>query len=114
MPPARARFKEDRIALSRRLGSCACGWLTIRRLPPNRHPIEHRLFSQVERSLRGQILDTPDTVRPAVQRTTTKTGLRVVAQILDKVYKTGRQCSDAFQGIKDQLIRHDEMLGKWN
>lgn len=107
------RFKEDLVALSRRLGLR----LRVAHDPPypsKWHPIEHRLFSQVERSLRGQILDTPDTVLRAVQRTTTKTGLRVVARLLDKVYKTGRQCSEAFHVIKDQFIRHNETLGKWN
>ncbi|WP_200376912.1 ISAzo13-like element transposase-related protein [Thiocystis violacea] len=78
------------------------------------HPIEHRLFSQVERSLRGQILDTPETVLKAVERTATDTGLRVTACLLDRVYEAGRKCSETFRAIKDQFIRHDETLGAWN
>lgn len=107
------RFKEDLLELSRRLGLR----LRVAHYPPYTskwHPIEHRLFSQVERALRGQILDTPDTVLHAVQRTRTETGLRVVARLLDKVYEVGRQCSDAFRVVKDQFIRPDETLGKWN
>jgi hypothetical protein len=71
------------------------------------HPIEHRLFSHVERSLRGVILDCHETALAAVQRTRTKTGLHVTARILDKVYDIGRKCSDTFRDIKDKFIRHD-------
>jgi hypothetical protein len=78
------------------------------------HPIEHRLFSQVERSLSGVILDSPQTALAAVERTRTQTGLTVKGRILDSVYGLGRKCSDTFQDIKDQCIRHDAVLGKWN
>jgi hypothetical protein len=107
------RFKEDLIALSRRLGLR----LRIAHYPPYTskwHPIEHRLFSQVERSLRGQILDSPETVLAAVRRTTTETGLTVGACLLDRIYHLGRACSETFKHVKDQFIRHDELLGKWN
>jgi hypothetical protein len=107
------RFKEDLIALSRRLGLR----LRIAHYPPYTskwHPIEHRLFSQIERSLRGTILDSPETVLAAVRRTTTETGLTVGACLLDRMYQLGRTCSENFNHIKDQFIRHDEVLGKWN
>jgi len=107
------RFKEDLLALSKRLGLR----LRIAHYPPYTskwHPIEHRLFSQVERALRGVILDSPQTALEAVQRTRTQTGLRVKACILDTVYELGRKCSDTFHDIKDKFIRHDEVLGKWN
>jgi hypothetical protein len=54
------RFKEDAIELSDRLGLP----LRIAHYPPYTskwHPIEHRLFSHVERSLRGVILDCHET-----------------------------------------------------
>ena len=56
------------------------------------HPIEHRLFSHVERALRGVMLDSPETALRAVERTRTETGLRVTARLLDKVYDIGRKC----------------------
>jgi hypothetical protein len=40
--------------------------------------------------------------------------LRVKARLLDKVYDIGRKCSDTFRDIKDQFIRHDDVLGPWN
>jgi hypothetical protein len=107
------RFKEDLVALSARLGLP----LRIAHYPPYTskwHPIEHRLFSHVERALRGIILDSPETALPAVQRTRTETGLRVKARLLDKVYDIGRKCSETFRDLKDRFIRHDDVLGHWN
>jgi hypothetical protein len=107
------RFKEDLVALSARLGRP----LRIAHYPPYTskwHPIEHRLFSHVERALRGVILDSHETALKAVQRTRTQTGLHVKARILDKVYEVGRKCSDTFRDIKDNFIRHDDILGHWN
>jgi hypothetical protein len=107
------RFKEDLVALSARLGRP----LRIAHYPPYTskwHPIEHRLFSHVERALRGVILDSHETALKAVQRTRTETGLRVKARILDKVYDIGRTCSDTFREIKDAVIRHNDVLGQWN
>jgi hypothetical protein len=107
------RFKEDLVALSARLGLP----LRIAHYPPYTskwHPIEHRLFSHVERALRGVILDCHETALQAVQRTRTHTGLHVKACILDKIYDIGRKCSDTFRDIKDQFIRHDDVLGQWN
>jgi hypothetical protein len=107
------RFKEDLLALSRRLGLR----LRIAHYPPYTskwHPIEHRLFSQVERSLRGVMLDSMETFRKAVEDTTTTTGLTVTARILDAVDHLERKCSASFREFKDRFIRHDEILGKWN
>lgn len=107
------RFKEDLVALSKRLGLR----LRVAHYPPYTskwHPIEHRLFSQVERSFSGVILDSPRTALAAVQRTRTRTGLTVQGRILDTVYAVGRKCSATFNDIKDKFIRHDAVLGKWN
>jgi hypothetical protein len=101
------RFKEDMIALSGRLGLP----LRVAHYPPY---TSNRLFSHVERSLRGVILDCDETALDAVARTRTKTGLNVTARILDKVYEIGRKCSDTFREIKDKFIRHDAVLGQWN
>jgi Rhodopirellula transposase. len=59
---------------------------------PTWHPIEHRLFSQVERVLRVVMLDSPPTALNAIQRVSTQTGLSVLATILDQVYEIGRKC----------------------
>jgi hypothetical protein len=106
-------FREDLLHLSERLGMR----LRIAHYPPYTskwHPIEHRLFSQVESALRGIIPDSIETVRAAIQRTPTQTGLRVKTYILDKVYPLGRKCSAIFQDIKDDYILYHDFLGKWN
>jgi hypothetical protein len=107
------RFKEDLIELAGRLGLR----LRIAHYPPYTskwNPIEHRLFSQVERSWSGVMLDSPETALRAVEGTRTQTGLHVTARILDKVYDLGRKCSDTFRDIKDNFIRHDDVRGQWN
>lgn len=107
------RFKEDLIALSRRLGLL----LRIAHYPPYISkwlPIEHRLFSQVGHALRGVILHSPQTALRAIQRVPTRTGLSVVARILDRLHDISRKCSDKFPDIKDQFIRYDCVLGEWN
>lgn len=106
-------FKEDLLAVAQHLGLR----LRIAHYPPYTskwNPIEHRLFSQIERTWSGVMLDSPETALRTVERTTTDTGLRVTARILDKVYALGRKCSDGFREIKDQFIRHDVSRGQWN
>jgi len=93
-------FKEDLLGLSKPLGLP----LRIAHYPPYTskwHPIERRLFSQIERALHGIALDSPQPALEAVQRTSTTTGLRVTACIVDRVYMLGRKCSDTFEDIKD-------------
>jgi hypothetical protein len=80
----------------------------------NWHPIEHRLFSQIECSLSGVTLDSPQTALQVAERTRTQTGLTVKARLLDRVYQLGRICSDTFHDVKAQFIRHDTVLSKWN
>jgi hypothetical protein len=107
------RFKEDLIEVSRRLGLC----LRIAHYPPYTskwNPIEHRLFSQVERTWSGVMLDSPEIALETVQNTRTQSGLQVTARILEKVYEVGRACSKTFRAVKDNFIRHDPILGKWN
>lgn len=107
------RFKEDVIELARRLGLR----VRIAHYPPYTskwNPIEHRLFSQVERSWSGVMLDSPETALRTVEGTRTQTGLHVTARILDNIYEIGRKCSDTFRDIKDDFIRHDDVLGQWN
>lgn len=78
------------------------------------NPIEHRLFSQIERTWHGVMLDSPETALQTVARTHTETGLQVIATILDKTYEIGRKCSATFHDIKDRFIRHDLVNGQWN
>jgi hypothetical protein len=67
------RFKEDLLALAQRLGLR----LRIAHYPPYTskwNPIEHRLFSQIERTWSGVMLDSPETARWTVERTVSRAG----------------------------------------
>ncbi len=76
------------------------------------NPIEHRVFPHMTRSLQGVILTTHQLTKELIEKTTTKAGLKVVAWILNKVYKTGRTVA---AGFKDSMrIVFDDVLGPWN
>ncbi len=76
------------------------------------NPIEHRLFCHITRSLKGVILKSFDIVKELVEATTTKTGLTVTANIIKKVYETGRKYAENYK--ETMRIKFDEKLGKWN
>ena len=50
------------------------------------NPIEHRLFPHITRACQGGIFTSIELVKYLVEKTHTKTGLSVVANVLDKVY----------------------------
>ena len=76
------------------------------------NPIEHRLFCHITRALKGIIFKSHELVKDLVETTTTKTGLTVTANIIKKVYQTGRKVAADFK--KTMRIVFDEELGKWN
>ena len=104
-------FKEDLQDLSNRLG------LTIRvaHYPPycsKYNPIERRLFPHVTRACQGCLLDSVATVKRLLEATQTATGLRVIVEVLDKVYPTGRTYTPGFK--ENMAICFDDVLPKWN
>jgi len=76
------------------------------------NPIDHRLFSHVSRSLKGVIFRSIETIRDAVARTTTSTGLRVKVAVMNRVYQRGLQASEDF--LTGNFIRWDDELPKYN
>jgi hypothetical protein len=76
------------------------------------NPIEHRLFPHLSRVCRGMILHSVELVAELMRRAKTRTGLSVVVDVLDKVYKTGRKIS---QATKDAInVVRDSVLPRWN
>lgn len=76
------------------------------------NPIEHRLFPHITRKLKGVILKSVDMVKKLIETTTTKAGLVVKCNIINKTYETGKKMT---QKEKDNLrIIHDDYLGHWN
>jgi hypothetical protein len=76
------------------------------------NPIEHRRFPHVSRACQGVIFRNLDIVKQAMGNVSTKTGLRVVSTVIDKVYHTGKKVAE---GFKEQMkIVFDDYLPKWN
>lgn len=104
-------FKQDLQGLAKRLGL----EIRVAHYPPycsKYNPIEHRLFCHVSRACRGVVFHTLETVRHYMAKTETRTGLRVVVGLLEKVYPTGRKCWAGFK--KAMKIVFDPVLPKWN
>ena len=58
------------------------------------NPIEHRLFSEVQKNWAGQPLVSYDTILNYARTTTTTTGLQVKAYLVDTNYPKGQRVSD--------------------
>lgn len=72
--------------------------ITVAHYPPGAakwNPIEHRLFSEISKNWAGRPLDTFETALNHIRTTTTKTGLRVTAHLIDRHYDLGVKISDA-------------------
>jgi hypothetical protein len=76
------------------------------------NPIEHRLFPHITRSLSGVMMRSYEMVKYLVEKTITKTGLKVKALIDDVVYETGRKVEIGFSGKTD--VDHDIFLPNMN
>jgi len=104
-------FKADVQALVNRIGLP----VRVAHYPPyasKYNPIEHRLFCHLTRACQGVLFRSVAVVQQLMEKTQTRTGLRVVVDVLDKVYETGRKVAEAVkQGLR--LIR-DDFLPKWN
>lgn len=62
--------------------------------------------------MQGVILTSHTLVKTLLERTTTRTGLKVVVNIVEKIYQTGRKVADDY---KDTMrIVFDEYLSQWN
>ena len=76
------------------------------------NPVEHRVFPHITRTLKGVVLGGYEFTRKLIEDTTTKTGLTVKANIIKKIYATGRKYAEDFK--ENMTIVFDEYLGKWN
>ena len=76
------------------------------------NPIEHRLFPHVTKACQGVIFKTVELVNDLIAKTKTSTGLRVVTNILNKTFETGRKVARDFK--ENMRIQFDEYLPQWN
>ncbi len=68
-------------------------------------PIEHRLFSEINKNRAGRPLESYETVLNYIQTTKTKTGLKVRAYYLETEYEKDMKISDA-QKEKLMISQH--------
>ena len=89
--------------------------LTVCHYPPGTskwNKIEHRMFSFISINWQGKPLASYETVIQLINGTKTKTGLKVRAELCEKVYEKGVKVSD--DEIQDlNLTRHD-LHPNWN
>jgi hypothetical protein len=89
--------------------------ITVCHFPPGTskwNKIEHRLFSHITSNWRGRPLTSHEVVVNSIAATTTRTGLRVRAQLDEGSYPTGVKISDERMAALP-LTRHD-WHGDWN
>lgn len=76
------------------------------------NPVEHRVFPHLTRAMQGVILTSHQLVQILLERATTRTGLKVVVNITEKIYQTGRKVADDYPDT--MRIVFDDYLGQWN
>jgi hypothetical protein len=89
--------------------------LQIAHYPPGcskYNPIEHRMFCHVSRALQAVVLRSVDVARQFISRTTTETGLRVVAEVARRTYQKGLKASRDF--LDNSPIQYDHFLPELN
>jgi hypothetical protein len=104
-------FKEDLQKLVDEIGI----EIRIAHYPPycsKYNPIEHRLFPHVTRACQGVIFTSVALVKELMGKTKTSKGLKIVVEIVEKIYETGRKVADDF--IENMRIVFDTVLPRWN
>jgi len=104
-------FKEELQKLANEIGV----EIRIAHYPPYTskwNPIEHRLFPHITRSMQGVLLKSSEMAKQLIEKTTTKTGLKVSANIIKKTYDKGKKVAKEFK--KSMKIKFDKHLGAWN
>jgi hypothetical protein len=89
--------------------------ISVCHFPPGtskRNKVEHRLFSHITMNWRGRPLTSHEVIVQTIAATTTRTGLRVHAELDTSTYDTGVKISDR-QMDALPLTRHD-WHGDWN
>jgi len=74
--------------------------------------IEHRMFSEISDNWRGEPLTSREVVVNRITNTKTSTGLTIVAQLDEQIYKKGRKVSD--EELAAVNIERAIFHGDWN
>ena len=89
--------------------------IAVRHYPPGTskwNKIEHRLFSQITQNWRGHPLISLQVIINLIAGTTTKTGLKVHAELDPNTYATGRKVTKS--ELKSLNLTRATFHGEWN
>jgi len=104
-------FREQLQRLTNQLGKT----IRVCHLPPycsKYNPIDHRLFCHISRSLQSVVLRSIEVIRAAIDRTTTRNGLRVVTELARKVYPRGVKAASDY--LANETVIRDKQLPQFN
>jgi hypothetical protein len=76
------------------------------------NPVEHRLFPHLTRVCQGILLESVAMARSLMSKASTRTGLRVFVDILDRFYQTGLKLPNTIR--RSLRTRFDRVLPLWN
>lgn len=76
------------------------------------NPIDHRLFCHISRSLKSLLLQSIEFIRKAIDRTTTRQGLRVVTELARKLYLPGTKASPEY--LNQETVIRNKTLPQFN
>jgi hypothetical protein len=76
------------------------------------NPIEHRVFPHVTRVIKGVFIRTMDEFKQLVARAKTKKGLKVVTEVIDKIYEKGRTATKDL--VTKCNVTFDKDEPRWN
>jgi transposase len=89
--------------------------VTVSHLPPGTskwNKIEHRMFAHITQNWRGRPLVSHEVIVNLIANTTTRTGLRIQAELDPRQYRTGIKVpADVFANIE---LQRNELHGRWN
>ncbi len=89
--------------------------ITVCHYPPGAskwNVIEHRLFSEITKNWKGTPLIDYETVLKYTKTTKTKTGLKVNAILVDKIYEKGLKASE--KDLQRLNIKRHDLNPSWN
>ena len=89
--------------------------ITVCHYPPGTskwNKIEHRMFSHITRNWRGRPLESHEVVVSLIANTTTRTGLKIRAELDKRTYVKGIEVSR--KEVEALPIEYHEFHGNWN
>ena len=104
-------FREQLQGLASGLGKV----IHVCHIPPycsKHNPIDHRLFCHLSRSLKSLLLQSIEFIREALNRTTTRQGLRVITELARKLYPAGVKASSEY--LHQETVVRNLILPQFN